>query len=92
MFGKKQDIPLDSNLAVSNLYTILDRLQGASGNVFQSPNHLVALRMFRNTIGEAGVASDDYRLLHLGSYNCQQCVIESFAVPVDITPEQGGPK
>lgn len=71
----------------TGLYTILDRLAEQSGNVFQAPTPAVAVRQFSNLMRESGVGRpEEYRLLHIGDYDNERCIIDAFAVPVDVTP------
>lgn len=72
---------------VIGVYAVLDRLAEESGPLFTAPTVAVAVRNYRNLMEGSNVGRpDEYKLLHLGNYDTNRSLIESFAVPVDVTP------
>ena len=72
---------------VVGVYAVLDRLAEESGPLFTAPTVAVAVRNYRNLMEGANVGRpEEYKLLHLGNYDTNRSTLESFGVPVDVTP------
>lgn len=74
---------------VTGLYAVYDRLAEESGPVFMAPTPAVAVRQYNSLMKSVNAGSpEEYKLLKLGTYDSSHSVIEAYAIPEDVTPNQ----
>lgn len=69
---------------LQKLYTIFDRRAEEAGPIFMAKNDSVAMRSFENLLNEEGVKQDEYKLLDLGVFDNEKCIITTKKDPEEV--------
>lgn len=66
-----------------DLYTIVDKLAGEAGPIFQAKNSLVAMRYVKEMLKDSNVDPSEYDLVRLGHFDTESVAIYPSPMPLD---------